>query len=382
MPEQPIFTRSFISVMLINFFIFFSFQMIFPTLPLYIHKLGGSDAVVGLIMGMFTATSLITRPFAGFALDKFGRRKVFLLGLMILCVAAFSYSLATALTMIALIRLLHGVGWGIAGTSNATIAADLLPKKRLGEGIGYFALSNSVSMAIAPAAGIYVADLYGFSDTFCFAGILVLCSICLSLIIKYKTYTPQPVSLKDGLYERSAFGPAFLVFCSNATFSGIASFLPLYAASEQVVDIGWFFTVYAGAVFFSRLFVGRVVDRYGYSIVLIPGLLAIIGGLLMVSQAHALPLFLIAAVIFGLGFGLTQMTLQTMVVKNVPSSCLGAANATFYSGVDLGNGLGALFLGSLAELVGYARMFSYAALIVLTALLVYIFYLRRKVSPA
>ncbi len=380
MPEQPIFTRSFISVMLINFFIFFSFQMIFPTLPLYIHKLGGSDSVVGLIMGMFTVTSLITRPFAGFALDRFGRRPVFLFGLVILCIAAFSYSLAGILTLIALIRLIHGVGWGIAGTSNATIAADLLPKKRLGEGIGYFAIANSVSMAIAPAAGIYIADSYGFSDTFLFAGILVSVSILLALIIKYKPYRPQPVSGKEELYERTAFGPSFMVFCTSAVFSGIASFLPLYAASEQVCDIGWFFTVYAVAVFLSRLLIGKVVDRYGYSIVLIPGLIALFSALLLVSIAHTLPWFLISAVIFGLGFGASQMTLQTMVVRRVAPSRLGAANATFYSGVDLGSGLGALTLGSLAELVGYARMFALAALIIAVALLVYVFYLRRRVA--
>ena len=382
MITRPIFTHSFISVMLINFFIFFSFQMIFPTLPLYIHELGGSDSVVGLIMGVFTITSLISRPFAGFALDKFGRRKVFLLGLAVLCIGAFSYALAQILVLIAAIRLIHGIGWGIAGTSNATIAADLLPKERLGEGIGYFALSNSLSMAIAPAAGLYIAHLYGYSDTFKFAGILVVVSILLALVIKYKAYKPKEISLKEGLYEHSAFGPTFLVFCNSFTFSGIASFLPLYAAAEQIRDIGWFFSVYAISIFSSRLFIGKVVDRKGYSIVLIPGFLALIISLLMISSARSLEMFLFAAVIFGLGFGAAQMTLQTMVVKGVKSSRLGAANATFYSGIDLGNGLGALTLGALAELVGYSKMFFCSSLIILAALLIYIFYLRHRIKKA
>ena len=382
MKERPIFTHSFISVMLINFFIFFSFQMIFPTLPLYIHELGGSDSVVGLIMGVFTVTSLISRPFAGFALDKFGRRKVFLLGLAVLCIGAFSYALVQILVLIAAIRLIHGIGWGIAGTSNATIAADLLPKERLGEGIGYFALSNSLSMAIAPAAGLYIAHLYGYSDTFKFAGILVVVSILLAMVIRYKAYRPQNISLKEGLYEHQAFGPTFLVFCNSFTFSGIASFLPLYAASERIDNIGWFFSVYAISIFSSRLFIGKVVDRKGYSIVLIPGFLALIISLLMISSATKLEMFLLAAVIFGLGFGAAQMTLQTMVVKGVKSARLGAANATFYSGIDLGNGLGALTLGALAELVGYSKMFFCSSLIILAALLIYTFYLRHRIKKA
>ena len=70
--EPPIFTHSFICITVINFLIFFSFQMIFPTLPLYVHELGGSDSVIGFVMGIFTATSLIARPFAGLALDNIG----------------------------------------------------------------------------------------------------------------------------------------------------------------------------------------------------------------------------------------------------------------------------------------------------------------------
>lgn len=91
-------------------------------------------------------------------------------------------------------------------------------------------------------------------------------------------------------------------------------------------------------------------------------------------------MFMVSAVVFGFGFGITQMTLQTMVVRNVPSTRLGAANATFYSGVDMGNGLGALTLGSLAELVGYADMFACSALIIVAALSVYVLYLRPRVA--
>lgn len=380
--SNAIFTRSFVSVMLINFFIFFSFQMIFPTLPLYIHSLGGNDAVVGLVMGLFTFTSLLTRPFAGAALDAFGRRCVFLAGLGVLALTAFSYALAGSIVFIAVVRLLHGVGWGLAGTSNATIAADLLPKKRLGEGIGYFALSNSLSMAVAPAAGLYIARRYGYPDEFVFAGVLVVVSIFLALIIQYKPYRPHPEAIREGVYERSAFGPSFMVFCTSATFGGIAGFLPLFAAERQIGGIGWFFTTYAAAVFVSRLLTGKIIDRYGYGIVLIPGFVAVSTALLIISQAQNLQMFLLAAVIFGLGFGVTQMTLQTMVVRNVPATRLGAANATFYSGVDLGSGLGALTLGSLAEMSGYAAMFACASLIAAAALLVYVFYLRRRIAVA
>ena len=127
MPEisktlQPVFTTNFILVTIINLFVFFSFQMIFPTLPLYIKSLGGTDSVIGLVMGTFMITSLATRPFAGLALDKIGRKQVFIIGLVVLGLSAFAYSLAASVTMIVFIRLLHGFGWGIAGTATSTVA--------------------------------------------------------------------------------------------------------------------------------------------------------------------------------------------------------------------------------------------------------------------
>lgn len=154
MPEisktlQPVFTTNFILVTIINLFVFFSFQMIFPTLPLYIKSLGGTDSVIGLVMGTFMITSLATRPFAGLALDKIGRKQVFIIGLVVLGLSAFAYSLAASVTMIVFIRLLHGFGWGIAGTATSTVAAEIIPRERFGEGMGYFSMANSLSLAIA-----------------------------------------------------------------------------------------------------------------------------------------------------------------------------------------------------------------------------------------
>lgn len=383
MPEisktlQPVFTTNFILVTIINLFVFFSFQMIFPTLPLYIKSLGGTDSVIGLVMGTFMITSLATRPFAGLALDKIGRKQVFIIGLVVLGLSAFAYSLAASVTMIVFIRLLHGFGWGIAGTATSTVAAEIIPRERFGEGMGYFSMANSLSLAIAPAAGLYISHRYGFRDVFMLATVLVIIGLLLALLIRYRKYHPQNTpSRREALYEKSAFGPAVMVFFVSATFGGTSSFLPLYAYQRGVADIGVFFTVYALAVFVSRPLTGKMVDRYNYDVTIVPGLLSIAGAMLIISYAHSLSEFLIAAVIYGFGFGTCQMSLQTMVLKNVRRERLGAANATFFSGVDVGMGLGALTLGSFAEIWGYSDMFIIASSGILLAFLVYVLYIRR-----
>lgn len=377
MRRLPIFTRNFVYVTIINLFVFFSFQMIFPTLPLYIKSLGGTDSIIGLVAGTFTVTSLMTRPFAGLALDKIGRRQVFILGLCVLFLTALSYSFAKSVFVIVLIRLLHGFGWGIAGTATSTVAAEIIPHERFGEGMGYFSMANSVSMAIAPAAGLYLAHNYGFNVMFSVSAFLVIFGLSLSFIIRYRNYTPNPLA-KQPLYEKTAFGPALMIFFTSMTFGGISSFLPLYAMSRGIPNIGIFFTVYAAAIFISRPLSGRVVDRYSYDVTIIPGLVLIAFAAVMIANAHELSTFLAAGFVYGLGFGTCQMTLQTMVVKNVAQNRLGAANATFFSGVDSGMGVGAILLGSFAELYGYSNMYLISSGLTVVALLIYIFVLRKN----
>lgn len=376
----PIFTKKFIIITVINFFIFFSFQMIFPTLPLYVRQLGGTDAVIGLVMGVFTVTSLTTRPFAGAALDKIGRKPVFVTGLLILVISAYSYGTVHSVGLIILIRLLHGLGWGIAGTASATVAAEIIPHRRFGEGMGYYSMANSLSLAMAPAAGLYIAHAYGFRDLFTLSALLAGLALLLAFSLRYRTYIPESKGEKVPLYESSAVGPAVMIFFISATFGAVSSFLPLYAYFRGIPHIGSFFTVYAAAILISRPLTGKLVDRYSYDYTIIPGLLAIISALFIVAFATKIETFWLTAFIYGLGFGTCQMSFQTMVVKNVARNRLGAANATFFSGLDLGMGLGALTLGTVAELVGYSRMYLFAGGAVILAFFIYVLYLRHTDS--
>lgn len=373
--NPPIFTRNFIFITIINLFVFFSFQMIFPTLPLYVKSLGGTDVVIGLVAGAFTITSLMTRPFAGLALDKLGRKPVLVFGLSVLVLSALFYSFAQSIFIIVLIRLLHGLGWGTAGTSTATVAAEITPHSRLGEGMGYFAMANSLSMAIAPATGLYLAHHYGFHRMFQVSASLAFIALLLAFSIHYRPFVAKPEDTQS-LYEKNAWGPALMIFFVTLTFGGLMSFLPLFAISVGIPDIGAFFTVYAAAVFISRPLTGKIVDRYNYDVTIIPGFLLIAIAIFIISQSYDLENFLLAAALYGVGFGTCQMTFQTMVVKGVTIGRLGAANATYFSGIDAGMGLGAMILGTIAEFYGYRHMYETAAGLMIISLLIYMFFLR------
>src|SRR5699024_610780 len=79
--QQRIWTRDFIFIWLANFFVFLGFQMTLPTLPLYVKELGGNDQMIGIIVGIFTFSALLVRPYAGHALESKGRGFVYIIGL-------------------------------------------------------------------------------------------------------------------------------------------------------------------------------------------------------------------------------------------------------------------------------------------------------------
>ena len=381
--QEPIWTRNFIAAAFVNLFIFLSFQMIFPTLPLYVKSLGGSDAVIGLVMGIFTAATLVSRPTAGILLDRIGKKKVLLCGLAVFTVMVCLYGLVNSIALIILVRLGHGLGWGLAGTSTATIAAEIIPKSRFAEGMGWFSLANGLSMAFAPALGIYLGGLCGLRNVFFIAAAIAFVSFCVGLFIKCRHRKGAQLSkrLKIEIYEKSVIPAAVLMFCLSFSFGSIISFLPLFAYSQGIEKIGVFFSVYAAVILVTRPAVGKIVDRFGFDVTIIPGFLLVLAATLILSEASVLKEFLLVAVVYGIGFGALQTTIQTMAVRDVPHYRLGAANATLFTGLDLGTGIGVVVLGIVAEHLGYRNMYLFTLIPIVFSILFYLFYARRHHRP-
>ncbi|WP_245612057.1 MFS transporter [endosymbiont 'TC1' of Trimyema compressum] len=143
--KTPLWTKDFIIILLTNLFLYFSFQLLLPTLPVYIQSLGGSDGIIGLVTGISTIAAIISRPLAGIFLDRIGKKGIFLTGLLIFIVAVLAYRWLPTVLLILIFRFIHGFGWGISTTSISTVVSDKIPRKRFGEGIGYFSLTGRKS---------------------------------------------------------------------------------------------------------------------------------------------------------------------------------------------------------------------------------------------
>lgn len=139
-----------------NLFIFMSFQMLIPTLPPYIKSLGASGLEIGLVTALFSIGAVLSRPFIGYMLEYRTRKPLVLAGALALLAITIVYPLSSMIFIFLLFRFVHGLAWGFSTTVNGTAAVDVIPKSRLGEGMGYFGLSVTLGMIIAPSLGIYL----------------------------------------------------------------------------------------------------------------------------------------------------------------------------------------------------------------------------------
>lgn len=374
--RERLWTRDFITITLITLCTFLGFQMLLPTLPLFAINLGGGDTIAGLVVGLFTLSAVLIRPFAGYALDAYGRRSLFLIGLVVFALCVFAYTWVPSLLLLLTIRFIHGFGWGLSSTSSSTIAADIIPKSRIGEGMGYYGLAGTLSMALAPALGLHLVNRYGFTVLFLLSTLMVTVSIALALGLKYKEVSPEKP--RFNLIERSSLRPTVVIFLVTMTLGAVVAFLAIYARQRGIENIGLFFTVYAVSLAFVRPLAGRLADRHGFDWVVIPGLLFLMAAMFLLYRASTLEAFLMAAVVYGAGFGSVQPSLQALAIVAAPAERRGSANATFFSGFDLGIGLSSMMWGAVAQVAGYSQMYLWAAAPAAVALAVYLFLGRNR----
>lgn len=360
----------FIGITLVNALLFFSSQFFGTTLPIYLHDLSGSNSIVGICTAIGTIAALIIRPIAGVAVDRIGRAPILLAGSLLMVLTFASFSVFHTVAAAIVIRFLYGFAWGTASTASNTIAADLIPQGRFGEWMGYFTLSQSFAMAIAPSIALSIMGAYGFPALMLVAAVLGGIVFVIGLIIRQKA-TRQAKKTSFAPYEKSAMRPALLMLISGISLGAMFSFSVLFGKSMGFANVGLYFTFFAGTLFIGRPLVGRLIDRTGFQSALLFGFLGYTVSLLMLWRAQTDWMYLSSAALSGVTYGAIQNSLQTMSVISAPPERRGAANATYFSGFDAGLGFGSLIAGFLANALGYSSMFAILSIPTLLAAAIY-----------
>jgi len=374
--QQPIWTRSFLFAFLASLLTFTAFYLLLPTLPLYlVNALSTNTASTGVVLAVYTIAALIIRPFTGHFIDTRGRKPVYLLGLAGFTFLFGGYLLAATLAWLILVRVVHGLFWGITTTAGSTIAVDLIPAKRRGEGLGLFGLASTIPMAVGPLLGLTLVKGDSYDFVFIASFLLSLVGLYLASQIEIPQVQRSKAVLSwNNMVELSSLPVAVILFLNMISYGGVVSFISLYVKTNGTGDAGIFFLVYAAGIAVSRLISGRIFDRKGPELLTIAAFIMISSGFLLLSLWKHPAGFSLAAVCMGLGGGVLFPTFQAMVNNLVPASRRGAANSTLFTVLDLGIGLGMLLTGYLAGVTGLDNTFFYFSLVNVAALLLFLAY--------
>ena len=223
-------------------------------------------------------------------------------------------------------------------------------------------MASNVAMAIGPALSIILLQAYDFSILFSIGAGISLISLFLAFPIS-ETMVKHP---KTPLFSREALFPSALMFIVSLTYGSIVSFLSLFALKKGISNPGVFFSVFAVTLILVRALAGKLSDIKGRKYVIIPGMVLIAAGLGVLSTASALEIFLAAALLYGLGFGLVHPSLMALLVDRVSEAGRGAAMGTFTAAFDLGIGTGSILLGLVLQYYGFQVMYTLGGLIVLS----------------
>ena len=389
MSKPKLWTKDFLIVSIVNFFLYFTFFLLIATITVFAtENFQATPSEAGLASGIFVLGTLVARLFAGRSIEQVGRKKMLYIGFISLLITTLLYFIVNGLMFLYVIRFLHGAALGIASTATATIVANIIPIERRGEGIGYYALSTTLAAAIGPFLGMFINQHANFNMNFVLCTILIVFSFVTSLFLdvpKGELSKEQLDKMKEfkfgNFFEAKAIPISIISAFIGLGYSGVLSFLTSYSIEIHLVDVAsFFFVFYAAAILVSRPFTGRWFDTKGENFVMYPAFLLFAVGLFMISQVHQGFFLLLAGVFVGFGYGTFTSSAQAISIKVSPKERMALASSTYFIFADLGIGIGPFLLGFLIPNIGYRGLYVFLAIVVFACIVLYYFMHGRQVG--
>ena len=375
----PLWTKDFILAFISNLLLFFSFYMLVPVLPFYLlENLETSGSLAGVVLSLYTISALFIRPFSGFLVDMFSRNPLYLICYGFFCFIFAGYVVATTLVLFIIFRVLHGFAFGVSTVSGNTVAVDIMPSERRGEGIGYFGMAANIAMAIGPVAGLWIHKRYSFDILFLsafassFIGFLSVALIKPIKKVHPKPGSKQPLSL-DRFILVKALPCVALLFIAGIGYGSVVNYIGLYSDMASFRgNAGMFFTIISVGIVLARILSARTINNGRVVFMICTGSIFLLAAFTLFTICnHAVVLYLIAFLL-GVGFGYLTPAFQSMLINLAEHNQRGTANATYFTFWDLGIGLGTATGGVIIERLNFSWLYAICAILLVAGLVYFV----------
>jgi MFS family permease len=351
----------------------------FPVLPLYLTDRWGKTAPVGLVVGAMAAGLLLFRPGIGVLLDRWGRKPVLWLGLLLMLGILPLYGWSPSPMWLMGVRVLHGINQAALATASQTMLADLVPVDRRTAMMGYLAMSNTIGFSLGPLLGSYLYATAGFTVLLLTLMGITILGLAISLPLPWLIRRPKPLifssdsaidsskPLPEGLCNSSSQSSiefpwchiftfpirdaTFIFFISSFLHGSVVTFLPLFIDKAAV-----FYSLNALIAVLVRFGLGRwgaiVSQRWIISTAILCSGSALVGLSLLPQQ------LVLWSVLYGLGFGALFPVLSAIVSLSAPTEVRGRVYSFFLAGFDGGMTLGGAGVQPLTQFLPLSGLFT------------------------
>jgi predicted MFS family arabinose efflux permease len=361
---QKILTRDFLLGFFAQFIFATALNILVPTLPIFLSRLESRETEIGVLIGAFSVSSLVLRPFVGRVLSRIPERDFMIAGCFFFGLTCAAYLVAPPFWPFFFVRIFQGIGYAFFSTASFTLIANISPEAHRGQSVSYFFLGYNISLALGPSLGMFIINHFDFTVLFWVCSGLSLCALLITYRLgRRQAVAPAEPPAEDGsILTWQAIPPSIVAFFFFVIWGALITFFPLYAIKQGVTNPGPFFSTIALMLVLGRTLGSKILDLYSRERVLMPCLIAFIASMVILVFSRTMPLFIIVGIVWGIGHAFFYPSLIVYVIDRVGAS-RGPAMGTFTAISDLGLCLGPVIMGIIIHFTSYPIMFSCLALL-------------------
>lgn len=375
-----------ILVMAASFLFMFSVMFVTPLINGYALSLGADSILAGIITGSMSIVSIFLRPIAGNLVDLYSKYCLSLIGGILILIGVSGYWLVNTSGLLILFRLINGTGFVLATICMTTWLAFLVPRRFVGEAMGFYGLMNALAMAVAPLIAINSYKVIGYRYSMMIASLSAVIMLIMIKFVKNHAIPQNKLSLKNikhiRIIQKDTIPVALLMlFFSIPYFATQADLVEYVAMRKLSVSVGYFFLIYALSLLIIRIWLKRFFDTIAFGFWFWLSLIAMIIFLISMAFMKNNFIMLIAAVALSIGYGVIYSINQTTALLLSPLDQQGLASSTVYLGLDLGMASAPILGGIIASTIPHFYFYPIMLIMVPFVLVIYFIY-RKKLNGA
>lgn len=373
------FVNAIVPIIISVFAIYLTIGMMLGVLPSFIKSdLRFGSLTVGIVIGIQSLATLLTRAYAGKMTDTRGARVsshtgislVMLSGLLYVVAAIFSRNLSLAMGLIMLARIVHGIAESLSVTGALTWGIGLVGVEKSGKVMTWNGIAMYAGIAIGAPLAIWMKEAQGITYVF---GTIVLLSV-ISWLSTAKlpdlpveaSHVRTPFYKVIGIIAGQGLGLAF----ASIGFACISSFIALLFAERNWGNPSMAFMTFGVFYVLTRVFFSSFPDKYGgYQVALFSLFIEVIGQVL-IGFATSQTIALIGCSLTGIGFSLIFPSLGVLAIKKVTPQMRGTALGSYAAFFDISLGIAGPAAGLIAGWFSYGAIYQFGAISGLIAILI------------